>query len=502
MAKSRTSKRKLKQSSKKKTILIGLVVIILIAILGIIIVYTSRASSNYLILKSYNNTDSSVLKTVDVKQTSFGSGRNKTEALYLESGPTKDRKISNVKYEFNLLAGKYRLCQNGSVATTNAILGVGLIADNKDFTGGTIKKSLKKSKGNRAQDLYCLEFEIAGKYWEKSGKVEYFVGLEPNEASTSGVYLTKMDLYVNNDLVVSDKVLQNELHVGEKCTGDNIIEGQITDQLGNPVPAHIGIDYEDETSTNTGYEKNAYVNISKPQEQNTYWCKTLPSGVKRASIEIYSQRTYDSSDQIANNYLRFGNAMKHSVDVKGKGKTNVNLVLPNTCNSPGIPANIANTGRVIIKEIKVNDEAIDIEPKPDRLDNNLWRTNAWSRNLDPGVTIAGFSSLNTRKENGKTLRADIIGRLASRQKYLIKAQVSRKNHDYKFEVPGVYVDPCGDTSMKVQITDKIYGDYDSKLTCVARVNPPSKKEETINCSSIVEEPNKSRNSNRDAGESE
>lgn len=474
----------------------GMLVAGVVAAIGIFVIYQSLAGDKYLPLKTYQNSDTQILQTAGLAK--IGLVNTNKNAIVLPDNSKDKNPTTSANYIFNLPAGNYRLCQNGR-ANNRVNINTSLLINNSDATAGTIVKQINSTK-SQVTELFCLNFDIPGKHWDKTAKIEYIVGVD--SAAINQIFLTEFTISVNNNLNVSEKVLKNEIHLGEKCTGKNIVEGKITDQLGNPVPAHIGIDYDGATSTNTGYEENVYVNISKPQERNTYWCKSLPDGVKRVSIEIYSQRTYNTNDEVANNYLLFGNAMKHSVSIDGNGKTTVNLTLPNTCNSPGIPASTANTGRVVIKEIKVNDEIIDIEPKPDRLDNNLWRTNAWSRNLDPGVSIAGFSSLNTRKVNGKTMRADIIGRLASKQKYLIKAQVSRKNHDYKFEVPGVYVDPCGDTSMKVQITDKIYGNYDSKLTCVAKVNSPSKKEEEVNCSSIVEEPNKGRSADRSSGESE
>lgn len=500
----KTVKSNVRKSSRKptNTIKIWQVVlgILVIAIIGILIVYRSFAGSDYVLKKSYKNTDSAVLQTTGLSQITIDTEAKKTTAIRLGVSSGKSASTNNqaANYKFTLPVGEYRLCQQGKVLSESAILEVGLIANGADVTAGTYKQILRKNQ--TSTELVCVNFNIPLDLPANAGEVEYIVKVasDPaNPGSSEEVLLTKFNIYVKNDINVSTGVRNNELHKGDKCKGDRIIGGKITDEQGKAVPAQIGVDfhYPDgysgaiEKNTTTGYERLVYLNITDPQEKNTYWCASIPRGVSKVSIESYSRTVYDHSGKLVNNALLFGDSQDHGIDIAGLYSKTINLVLPNACGSPGVPASIANTGRIIVKEVNVNGEPIDLSPKPDPKQNNLWRAIAWSRNLDPGETIAGYNALNTLQPH--TPRADIIDRLAPNQKYLTKLHVTRKNHDYKFEIPGVHVSGCKDTNISVDITDKIYGDYDSKLTCVAKVKESGKSEDIIDCSSVVEERAKS-----------
>lgn len=493
-ARIKTSKRRPKTKIRKWQIVL---LVLIIASVGIVIVYKGFASGGYVFKKSYLNTDKAVLQTPQVTQTTFGGGSKKTPVVQLSTVPDKTAAgVNNLaSYKFNLPVGEYRLCQRGQVTSDYAVIEIGLIANGADATAGTYKKSLTKSQG--LVELVCSQFNIPLNLPANAGAVEYFVKITQDPASPgvrANVLLSSFDISVQNDIDVGTYTRNHELRKGDTCKGERIIGGKISDQLGNPVPAQIGLDFnypDDYTGpkvddiNGTGYERLVYLNITDPNDKNTYWCADIPPKVSRVSIESYSRTVYDHAGQLVNNALLFGDSQTHGVDVQGLYKKTVDLVLPNTCGSPGVSESVANTGKITVESVRVNGDLLDIEPKSDPNKNAVWRSIAWSRGKDPGQNIAGYNALNVKQPH--TPSANVIDRLASRQKYLTKFFVVRGNHQYKFEIPSVYVADCGDTHMRVAINDSQFGVYDSSVSCFARVFVPGRPEESIDCSSIVEE---------------
>ncbi len=474
-------------------------VVAIIAVIGILVVYQGFASTDYVYKKSYSNTDTTILQTSEALKSTSSGAFKKLPVVELSTSNDKNASSKNsaVSYKFTLPVGEYRLCQEGQVLSEEAILDIGLIANGADATAGTYSQTVKKNPN--ISELVCAQFSIPLDLPRNAGEVEYIVKVSQNPANglkTAQVNLSTIKIYVQNDINVGTSTRNNELHKGDTCKGSRTVGGEITDEVGGSVPAQLGIDfhYPDgykgniENDTGTGYERLVYLNITDPQEKNKRWCADIPPGVDRVSIEAYSRTVYDHSGKLVNNALMFGNAQYHNVDMAGKNNVTKNLLLPNVCGSPGIPPALADTGKITMESVRINGELLDITPNPsDPGKNAVWRSIAWSRNLDPGQVIAGYGALSVKQPH--TPSANVIDRLASKQKYLTKYFVARGNHQYKFEIPGVYVSGCGDTRLRVAITDSQFGVYGSTVSGFARVFVPGRPEEQINFSSIVEEPN-------------
>lgn len=496
--KSNVRKASRKQSSKIKTWQ-AVLAIVVIASVGILIVYRSFASTDFVYKKSYKNVDTKILQTKDVQQAMSTGGAKKVPVVQLKSnGKLPSPNNNAVNYHFTLPVGEYKLCQKGQVLSDTATLEIGLLANGADATAGTVSKTFNKNEN--IAELLCAEFSIPLDLPKNAGEVEYIVRVPQDPAkleAISYINLSSFDIYVQNDINVGTGTRNNEQHVGHTCNGSRVIKGQITDQLGGPVPAQIGIDFHypdnytgsKEQDTSTGYERLVYLNITDPQEKNKNWCANIPAGVDSVSIESYSRTVYDHAKQLVNNALMFGNSQNHSVDMPSTGNKTQNIVLPNVCGTQGLPTS-STTGKVTMESVRVNGNLLDITPNAnDPTKNAVWRSIAWSRNLDPGQTIAGYGALSVKQPN--TPSANVIDRLAPRQKYLTKFFVVRGNHQYKFEVPGVYVTGCGDTRLRVAITDSQFGVYGSLVSGFANVYLPGgdpDNPQRIDFSSIVEEP--------------
>lgn len=496
--KSNVRKSSRKQSSKIKTWQ-AVLAIVVIASVGILIVYRSFASTDFVYKKSYRNVDTKILQTKDVQQTMSTGGAKKVPVVQLKSdGKLPNPNKNAVNYHFTLPVGEYKLCQKGQVLSDTATLEIGLIANGADATAGTDSKTFNKNEN--IAELLCAEFSIPLDLPKNAGEVEYIVRVPQDPAkpdAISYINLSSFDIYVQNDINVGTGTRNNEQHVGHTCNGSRVIKGQITDQLGGPVPAQIGIDfhYPDnytgsrEQDTSTGYERLVYLNITDPQEKNKNWCANIPAGVDSVSIESYSRTVYDHAGQLVNNALMFGDSQNHSIDLPSTGNKTQNLVLPNVCGTLGIPDS-NSTGSVTMESVRINGDLQDITPNPnDQASNKIWRSVAWSRNLDPGQTIAGFGGVNVKHKGEQN--ANVLDRLAPKQKYLTKFFVIRGNHQYKFEIPGVYVTGCGDTRLRVAINDSQFGHYNSTVSGFANVYLPGgdpNNPQKIDFSSIVEEP--------------